>query len=403
MRFRKSKNQSEPSPPLLREFVYLDELSVYSLYSALQGALPDSIKTSSGHSQESKINGEINAGLGVLGSSISSGISQNISSAREVTSKVGLQALFRALHNETANSRLQLVGSDEGAAPSELSESELTRGTLLEVELELAPANIYRLAAGASFNLDLMAGKNDAFPRASNLGFTRDVAALIVQLLGGEVPLRCKVVGYELHGDGEGLVAEIEHSTLGGADVFLVGHARNESFWKPALGLLGRPPERFKALCRIRRSGLQREWSALQIELVEMFSPDAAAQLRDFESNEVERLVESGGRPMKEVSDLQSSDRELVRQYARLLEIEETADADSLEEAFESSLRLSPVSDVGGRRSAFQTVERSVPQQIDRRTIESARSEIAKLFPLPKSSARRGSAYIECDFVAIYW
>ncbi|WP_330274998.1 hypothetical protein OG205_04690 [Lentzea sp. NBC_00516] len=96
-RERKAETQTQQTKNELREFVYLDEVSVTSLLSARTGAIPHEFTDSAGSAYKGDVNGQIEVGIGPLKSRVGSRYESSRSANSQVVSKATVQALVGRL------------------------------------------------------------------------------------------------------------------------------------------------------------------------------------------------------------------------------------------------------------------------------------------------------------------
>ena len=162
----KKAERNEQGP--LREFIYLDEVSVYSLVASQVGL----IVTELTETQASSLQSEVSSGIGVtapfkaeVGSKLQAGESQS----SQVLRKAIIQTTFKQLHETAARSGALRLGVTDGEPPSigswddlkRLAQDDrgsswgippgrLSRVDLVEIDAQLEAAPIFQAPAEIS-------------------------------------------------------------------------------------------------------------------------------------------------------------------------------------------------------------------------------------------------------------
>src|SRR5436190_1821131 len=91
-----------------------------------------------------------------------------------------------------------LLSSRLGKVPSEFSDSDLRRGRLVEVEVELQADPVFRISAIASAFSELIEGKKRLFAGVDLDAFenVEEINDLLQKLMAGLIPLKCRVTDY---------------------------------------------------------------------------------------------------------------------------------------------------------------------------------------------------------------
>lgn len=292
------RNQQGP----LREFVYLDEVSVYSLVASQVGL----IVTELTETQASSLQSEVSAGVGLsapfkaeVGSKTQAGESQS----SQVLRKAIIQTTFKQLHETaTRSGALRLRVNDDGTpAISTLEDvkrlaqdhpgssyvvapGRLRRGDLIEMDVQLEAEPIFQAGAVISGVLEIIQDDPTAFgiQDVGELAQVRLVSRMVDKVLAGLVPVRGRAVNYSaVEIDGEewllhtDLIARLPErpSTT---PVFLVGVAQQGLFWKDVRRVLFSGSS-FRVLARLNRSGLQETWTPVKlVDVLRDVIPDFA-------------------------------------------------------------------------------------------------------------------------------
>lgn len=159
----------------LREFVYLDEVSVYSLISSRLGAVAAEFSESESASLVSEISSAGGASAGVLKGEIGARTEASKSYGSQVVRKSIIQSQFKELVDIEHDRMVIQDSNDHDELPEIASDQELIslleenrsdgliidplmlrRGELIEIEVELDAEAIFRLNAILSTLLDLL-------------------------------------------------------------------------------------------------------------------------------------------------------------------------------------------------------------------------------------------------------
>ena len=214
-RLRRSRAHDN-SPGPLREFVYLDEVSVYSLLASRKGGIATEFTESQTASLNSNVGGEIGIGFAGAKASLESSRRSSRVQASQVLRKAVIQTSFKELYEiERASLAMKPLEADKVPEVSEISELEETlgtlaserwivdpnamrRGELLEVEVELEADPIFRMASVITTIQELMEDNELLFGHemTAQLPQMRSVAQLLEGLLFGLVPIRARLVSY---------------------------------------------------------------------------------------------------------------------------------------------------------------------------------------------------------------
>ena len=157
---RKVKPEEYPNKTTepLREFVYLDEVSLGSLLASQKGEVTENITSQVGDERVAEIGGKISASGPVLPSAeINSRFQTTNSSGLQTLRKATAQSLFRELHKIPNIRRIQPVtiveapNSFEHLLSGEFSnaihsETELNRGDLVEFKVRLSASWIFQIS-----------------------------------------------------------------------------------------------------------------------------------------------------------------------------------------------------------------------------------------------------------------
>lgn len=307
LRRRLSRHGQEPqAAPVanapLREFVYLDDVSVYSLLASRRG----SIATEFTDTEASGLGGEAEASVEASAGLAKGAIRSRISSSQEQTSQVVrksiIQSAFKDLY-ELEKPNLGLIVPTSSAPDiwtigdvTQASNADwftdpaiLVRGRLIELDVELEAEPVFKISAVFSAFLEIMQEDLSVFGVTSNddLAQVRTINRVLDKLLAGLVPLRGKAVDFvAVTIDGRELIV---HKSLyanlpagirpASSPIVVVGVAEHRLFWKDIRRLLF-SKARYRLLCRVSASGLQDSWTPVKLaDVIGILAPQFESQL----------------------------------------------------------------------------------------------------------------------------
>jgi hypothetical protein len=292
----------------LREFVYLDEVSVYSLIASRRGPIVEQLTESQTDSLRSELTTSSKASAGVVTTGLGSRTEATRTSGSQVVRRSIIQATFKELfdlerdrlelrvtaegipeqHPRTAN-ELNALASDPAMSGFLIEAADFHRGQLLEIEVELEAETIFRLSATVSSLVEMFKENLEMLPAADRPGLLEGMAVgrVLDTLLAGLVPVRGRAVDYryviagdqrriahqhlltELPADGDVVVAPL----------YVVGVAETDLFWKDIRRVLF-SRARYTMLCRMAREGVQRSWTPVKlVDVLRDILPGVAAQV----------------------------------------------------------------------------------------------------------------------------
>lgn len=297
--WRKEKQPDDRSEDVksirpLREFVYLDAVSLHSLLVSQNATIPTEVSQAISRADEAELSGSVatKAGSDIVGGSV-----QAESSARYQTSnsnstqssrKAVIQTLFKELRELSLDFKLATpteapptFGSAEsitssGDRRSVEADSSFLRGDLLEVEVTLAVDPVFKVGAMMT-EWSAMADEFPAmFGNGGTLGFLRDSEPIIKVLdrfLAGLIPIKATAVHYvvvEIGGSEyvvhKGAVKSLELETR---PLMIAGVTEHLSYWKDIRRVLF-SGARFTILGRVARDGIHKSWTP--VKLADLFS-----------------------------------------------------------------------------------------------------------------------------------
>ena len=282
----------------LREFIYLDEVSLQSLLSSKNGEMTSTTSMQESQSVEAEMRSTV--GIAVTGvgkaESASRFQTQN-SSTLQTAKKATVQSWFREL-DKVPNLRLletvqqvrafcdtkDLVSCENRSVC--IREDRFSRGDVVEFRVQLAADPIFHLVtivsemkAMAEDFPTMMTGNGGLDQFAEIEGISR----VLQRLLAGLIPVRAQVIDY--------VVVEFEgHEYLVHVDAVKdldiekrpleIGCVTElDAYWKDIRRVLFSDAE-FTMLCRVAKRGLQDGWTPVKLQdLLGQFAPDLALQI----------------------------------------------------------------------------------------------------------------------------
>ena len=313
---RRLKRQKDPAHPagLLREFVYLDEVSVYSILASRKGAIATEFTESQTASLNSDIGGSVSVGLGGTKAKVDSKIQAGHVQGSQVLRKAIIQTSFKELY-DIERASLALTPPSEDSMPTVRTVADIeeqidhlaqdswlvdpraiSRGELLEVEVELEADPIFRMASVITTLRELMEDNEEIFGHAisSQLPQMRAMAQLLEGLLVGLVPIRGRLANYtsaNIGGHNVLIHDSVLHQISPEArpetqTAYVVGVAERDLFWKDIRRVLF-SNARYTVFCRLATEGLADSWHPVKVadvlagivpqfdELIRQFSEEA--------------------------------------------------------------------------------------------------------------------------------
>ncbi|MHB8464247.1 MAG: DUF6414 family protein [Acidimicrobiales bacterium] len=267
-RRQRRKKAAKRQNSALREFVYLDDVSVYSLIASRLGAIAAEFTETETASLQGELTSSVGAGVGVAKGEIASRTQATQTQGSQVLRKSIVQTTFKELY-ELEESALAMRPMDDGAQPPKIGNlaeleaaagtstldgwivdtDELARGQLLEVEVELEAEAIFRVSAVLSSVLEIMQENLELFQADSyaELAQASAVNRVIEKLLVGLIPVRGRSVDFGVvelnHKEWlvhNGILSQLEEGDKPRSrPLYLVGVAEQSLFWKDIRRILG--------------------------------------------------------------------------------------------------------------------------------------------------------------------
>lgn len=307
-RRRRSRRDAGLNDVSLREFVYLDDVSVYSLRASQVGLIVTELSETQSSHLQSEIKSSVGASAGVAKGEVSSGVFANESQSSQVLRKALIQTTFKQLY-EDARDDLALAPPEGDAAPplfeslAELTRGadddsqdwviyadRLRRGDLVELEVKLEAEPIFHAGAVVSAIHEIIKEDPAVFglDDISQLGEVRVMSRMVEKLLAGLVPVRGQLLDYSMiELDGRELLVHRavdasfvgEHNRL---QPFVVGVAEGSLFWKDVRRVLFAGSS-YRVLGRVARDGFQPSWTPVKlVDVMRDVMPEFAVMMDEM-------------------------------------------------------------------------------------------------------------------------
>ena len=445
---RRHGRPSAPFKDQLREFVYLDEVSVYSLLASRRGG----IATEFTESQTASLNAEVGGGVGVTGAGFGASVSSSQAQGSQVLRKATIQTSFKELYDieqeglalsctplEPAPSIETLAKLEEWFSrrrghPWVVDPSAIGRGELFEVEVQIEPEPIFRAVAIISTISKIIEENTVLFDQADlpQLAMTRAVTQVLDSLLAGLVPIRGRLLEYQaLTLDGQQVL--VHKSIIDGLKraeeltlhpVFVVGVTEGGSFWKDVRTVVF-SAGRHTMFCRLAESSLAETWRPLKIvEMLASVAPQLSVAIDEFGRVSVPAMRDAAERAADSPPAADSKPLLALWQYVASFSAhhDRAPSADSIV----AIAKAAPPQDdwlttVDGRRAVFGEVTRLLEEEFGTETSGDVVYELreqalaAAGLPLlpngprpsvaaePSPEMSRSERFLEAEIVAIYW
>jgi hypothetical protein len=254
----------------LREFVYLDETSFTNLAVSRSGALADQIVETASRGTEFEVNGTVGADVLGAKSEIGSRYQTTNSRGTQISRKVAIQGNFKSFLQKEAS--LMLISGD---GSDQVAVEDLTRGELIEIEVELYADPIYRIGAALSEFADL-AQDYPPFAKSPVLQYM-PVNAVLQRALAGLIPIRGRLLDRHLVTLDNGSRSIVR--TPEGEVVDVVAVTELSLYWRDIRRVLF-SGSRYRMLCRMARSGIHDAWSPVKLaDVFAEIAPDFGRQM----------------------------------------------------------------------------------------------------------------------------
>jgi len=415
----------------LREFVYLDEVSVYSLLASRSGPIP----TDFTDTETESLKGEASSGLsvGVPGTKgeVGSRAETATSSSSQIVRKSSAQARFKQFLEAEQHGFVFSV--DPEASGGSVATS-FRRGDLFEMSVELDADETFRASTTIASLVEILNQEGaqliapvDRVEMQQAVAFNR----ILERLLVGLVPIRAKAVEYAVVRR-NGTPRIIERSALvdlppaereSAKSLSVVGFAQQDLFWNDLRTVLF-GQHRFVLTGRVAVGEVQDRWSPVKMaEVLRPFLPEVADQLNEASRGFATAIRASAASAEEATRALVL--REALIEFAARVTNDQGA-ADEVRRSFDSGDLCETGDILDGSleqtRAAFASTVALLHRNVGEGGIEEAqiarqRSEVIVEYGLPPAPGPPASAaigpitepkavrewYLEAEVIALYW
>lgn len=418
----------------LREFVYLDDMSVFSLLASRIGPIATEFTDSESRSLSGEVRGKVGASAGIVSAGSSSRVSSSTSSSSQVVRKSIVESSFKELHGYVRHALA--IGEEDAAAkiPTSIDFQHLDkfsaqhpelvvpferlqRGELIELEVELSADDTFRM--GAIF-AELMSFLDDAPQLESEVEGIDDAISggkILDRLLAGLVPIRGRAVnyavldsggmGYVVHAD---LIPQAKSAGLDVRELMIVGVAETEFFWRDLRRVLFNNSS-FTVLSRVSRTGVNSDWTPVKLlDIIGDFAPDLKVSI-----DSLPEMLQPTEPDLLTPGEGQVATMLLAFAYGLAAHFGKSIDPDWLKAQV---LGMEPLPDEGDFveiRMLFSRLSSVLAEhlgfEVHRDLVAELRSEILtdhataadQATSSQKHAATASRQFLDCEFVAIYW
>jgi len=429
-----SAESSSPTTPVaksqkreLREFAYLDEVSVLSLVASRDGSIISE--------RNEQISGALRASAGadttvgvptVAQTKISAQVEAELNSGNTILRRDIIQSTFEDLYTGEKDRLLFGVTPSKERAEVEISKltqrkpddkriippAQIERGRLFEIRVELSVDDIYVVRSAAKTLLDLppdtqsLMGINGKDEQSISASFH-----LIDSLLLGLVPIRAKAVDYvvtTVSGQQRIVHKSVlpdDQSSIQVQPLIVAAVATESNFWKD-IRQVGFSKREFNMMCRVAKDGLTEKWDPLPMaDVFGAISQEIAEPIRQLGSVSLSLI--------RNEVDGQNASRltGAIKNYAGNL-IAEVKSEIPVKDAIETALPIlgkGDLSEAEAWAQACEQVEKRIEgtDTLDRESLADLREKEwkASMASEPKSAKEQSpkDMIIESEIVAIYW
>lgn len=434
---KKASEETKNNAPL-REFVYLDAVSLHSLLVSQNATIPNEVSQAISRADEAELAGKVGADvLGVAKAESSARYQTSNSNSTQSSRKAVIQTLFKELRElsldfklaarreppKALNNATATAARGDGAVEPA---GAFTRGTLVEVEVTLAVDPVFKLGAMMTEWTAMADEFPGLFGNQGLLGFLHDaepIMKVLDRFLAGLIPIKATATNHVVAEiDGKEYVvhkAAIEGLRLTSRPLYIVGVTEHIGYWKDVRRVLF-SGARFTVLCRIARDGIHEKWTP--VKLADLFSdvaPDFVDQINAIRSPSA---TDGGG------TGLQAQQKALggalvAYRYAISPEGNSgwTSEADGAFQSLKARLEAGPT-DAAAQRRAFDQVRDFVVKtfaiapigaEADLKARQNARTASdLELFPSlvnlsattpPETKEKADERMLDVEVIAIYW
>jgi len=310
LRGLRRRHAARSNQDALREFVYLDDVSVYSLLASRVGAIASEFTDIERQTLQGDAATSVSAGTAPIArAEASSKISASQSRETRVVRKSIIQTSFRELYGYEKGSLWPTPPQGESPPSSfssleqfdkalsklkrgnwVVSPSEFRRGQLLELGVLLEAESLFKINAVASAMLDMLDGSPEMFASLEipDLAQIRGVMRVLRTLLVGLIPVRGRALDYEVFcGASEEWIVHKNVAAQMDATLrtrlrplFVAGVTDEMLYWKDTRRILYSSAQ-YHVFCRLGRDGIHKSWNPVKLtDVLEEVAPAIGKQIR---------------------------------------------------------------------------------------------------------------------------
>jgi len=406
--FLTSESEDEGELPL-REFIYLDEVSVVSLLASLTRELTEARTDIDMTENRKRWRFRLKAALShlpVVGGGSASRETVNVDrDTEEVVRRSQIESKFDELYAETSP-HLQLTEKD---TKSGVSVSNLSKGGLLEVDVEFSGHELFHYYKAFQYLIDVAEDAEYEFDNQE-----KQAIELMGSLFGDQIPVIGELENYVLV---DGAIQEKDENgdREDAESLWIAGTLDPEMLWQEPSQFLYEENE-FTAYVRVSEAQIQKDWDPIKLtRVIKSISKTIGNQLssvidaafsqakEEFYTAELEEdapddLVREHH---NEYFDYMEEDGDLSLSSDRREELLVTAYSETTIQPDESNFEL----ETRLLRELTQVVEDEADVNLDRDTLAQRRSRIINneegVADSDSNTSNRN--YLEVSFVAVYW
>lgn len=277
------------APEPLREFVYLDEVSLQSLLASQKGAVTDQISSESTEATEAELNTNLKAVVPlVVESELGSRLLSQSANSKQVSRKATVQSLFRELHELSKLRLISTVGPTDEVSPlnsldglenvetksTVLEVGKLTRGALVEMRVVLTADPIFTLKTLITEFSEMMGEAPEIFSGTDGLeGFDQagPVNIILEKFLTGLIPIRCRALDHVVisHNSKDFIVHVdvVKNLNIETRPLDVVGVTDEALYWRDIRRILFSDAA-FTVLARVGRDGTHKSWNPVKLSQI---------------------------------------------------------------------------------------------------------------------------------------
>lgn len=282
----------------LREFVYLDEVTLRSLLSSQTGEMTDSTSERSVDTLGGQVSATLGANPALLAKAeLASRFQTTNSSTIQTSRKATVQSWFREFYDIP---NLRLIEPTKPSGPASdikmlkhigdrslvVKSSSLRRGALVEFRVKLKADPVFHLGTMVSEVSAMAEDYPEMFAVGNGLETLRQaqpINKILQRLLAGLIPVRAEAIDYSIVAIDD-IETVVHNGVLDGLDLErrpleVVGVTEHLAYWKDIRRVLFSEAE-FTLLARVARDALHDTWTPVKLaNLFHEVAPDLINQI----------------------------------------------------------------------------------------------------------------------------